>query len=84
MTALPAFGSVLGSRDGWIAVRDVGTSERDELPPETVVSLYGRVGELATAPVGATVRVLEGGADWTAVVLGPVGANGGAASREIR
>lgn len=73
MTALPPFGSVLGSRDGWIAVRDVGTSERDELPPETVVSLYGRVCELATVPVGAPVRVLEGGADWSAVVLGPVG-----------
>lgn len=77
MSALPASGGIMGSRSGWIAVRDVETGERVELPPDTRCERGGaltvrEVCSLDECAADSCVRILDvTAADgfWVGVVL---------------
>lgn len=69
MSALPRLGSVMGSRVGWIRVRDTATGTVEELPPETLCSAYGAVQSVADVAPSTPVLVREGRESWAGVVL---------------
>ena len=61
----------MGSRDGWIAVRDEVTGDVVALPPETLArpGLVAPEVELRTLAPGATAWVRDAGIYWHGTVL---------------